>query len=44
MINIYTLIEWCITSSVLILLIIGLRQLTKQHLSPVLRYSLWLVV
>ena len=44
MIDIYTLLEWCITSSVLILLIIGLRQLTKQHLSPVLRYSLWLVV
>lgn len=44
MINIYTLIEWCITSSVLILLVMILRLITKKHISPMLRYSLWLVV
>ena len=44
MINIYTLIEWCMTSSVLFLLVMILRLITKKHISPMLRYSLWLVV
>lgn len=44
MINIYELLEWCLTSSVLILLIMIIRLITKKHISPVLRYSLWLVV
>ena len=44
MINIYDLIEWCTTSSVLILAVLLIRLFTKKHLSPVLRYSLWLVV
>ncbi len=40
MINIYDLIEWCITSSVLIPVVMIIRLFTKKHLSPVLRYSL----
>ena len=44
MINIYELLEWCLTSSVLILLIMIIRLITKKHISPVLRYGLWLVV
>ena len=44
MINIYVLLEWCITSSLLILAVIAIRILTKNKISPLLRYSLWLVV
>ena len=44
MINIYELLEWCLTSSALILLVMIIRLITKKHISPVLRYGLWLVV
>ena len=44
MINIYVLLEWCITSSLLILAVIAIRILTKNKISPLLRYGLWLVV
>ena len=44
MLNIYQFLEWCLTSSFLILLVLLLRLITKRWISPVLRYSLWLLV
>jgi len=38
------MIEWIITSSLLILIIIGLRRVLRGRISPALQYGLWLLV
>lgn len=38
------MIEWAVSSSVLILLVLAVRALTKDHLSCRARYCLWLLV
>ena len=39
-----TLIPWAITSVLLILAVLAVRRLTRDRLSSVNRYALWLVV
>ena len=36
--------EWMISSGILILLVIGVRRLMKNRISPLLQYALWLIV
>lgn len=38
------MIEWIITSSLLILIVIGLRRVLRGRISPALQYALWLLV
>ena len=38
------ILDWCITSSALIALVLVLRRLVGQRVSPRLRYALWLLV
>ena len=38
------MVEWVISTSLLIVIVIALRQLLKDRIQPWVRYALWLVV